>query len=137
MIASNARELPGADAMDLKGVRVLLVEDSWHLGVAMKNLLQVLGADVAGPAATAAEAGRLLLEHAPDVALVDFNLRDGERADALIDRLHDRGVHVVVISGYSVVPLAPDKVAAILKKPVSRSQLLATLRPLIAKKATQ
>jgi DNA-binding NtrC family response regulator len=120
--------------MDLKGVRILLVEDSWHLGVAMKNLLQVLGADVAGPAATAAEAERLLLEQAPDVALVDFHLRDDERADALIDRLHDRGVRVVVISGYSVVPLAPEKVVAILKKPVTQSQLLATLRPLIAKK---
>ena len=120
--------------MDLKGVRILLVEDSWHLGVAMKNLLQVLGADVAGPAATAAEAERLLLEQPPDVALVDFHLRDDERADALIDRLHDRGVHVVVISGYSVVPLAPEKVVAILKKPVTQSQLLATLRPLVAKK---
>ena len=120
--------------MDLKGVRILLVEDSWHLGVAMKNLLQVLGADVAGPAATAAEAERLLLEQPPDVALVDFHLRDDERADALIDRLHDRGVRVVVISGYSVVPLAPEKVVAILKKPVTQSQLLATLRPLVAKK---
>jgi DNA-binding NtrC family response regulator len=134
MIASNAHQPSPADALDLKGVRILLVEDSWHLGVAMKNLLQVLGADVAGPAATAAEAERLLLEQPPDVALVDFHLRDDERADALIDRLHDRGVHVVVISGYSVVPLAPEKVVAILKKPVTQSQLLATLRPLVAKK---
>jgi DNA-binding NarL/FixJ family response regulator len=123
--------------MDLKGVRVLLVEDAWHLGVAMKKLLGALGADVAGPAATAAEGERLLVEHAPDVALVDFHLRDGERADGLIDLLHDRGVHVVVTSGYSVVPLAPEKVAAILKKPVTQSQLLAALRPVVAKKSTQ
>ena len=39
---------PAAETLDLKGVRVLLVEDSWHLGMALKNLLRVLGADVAG-----------------------------------------------------------------------------------------
>ncbi len=102
----------------------------------MKNLLRALGADVAGPAATAAEGERLLVEHAPDVALVDFHLRDGERADVLIDRLHDRGVNVVVTSGYSVVPLAPEKVTAILKKPITQSQLLAALRAAVAKKST-
>ena len=33
------------------------------------------GAEVVGPAATTTEAERLLSEHAPDVALVDFHLR--------------------------------------------------------------
>jgi len=114
---------------------ILLVEDSWHVGQAMKNLLRVMGADVAGPAATTAEAERLLCEHAPDVALVDISLRGGERAYGLIDRLHDRGVRVIVISGYAELPLASAKAAAILQKPVSEAQLLATLRPFIAQKA--
>jgi DNA-binding NarL/FixJ family response regulator len=100
----------------------------------MKNLLRLLGADVAGPAATTAEAERLIAERAPDVALVDFNLRDGERADGLIDRLNDRGVRVIVTSGYAVLPLASDKVAAILQKPIIESQLLAALRPVTARK---
>jgi DNA-binding NtrC family response regulator len=120
--------------LDLKGIVVLLVEDSWHLGVAMKRLLQLLGADVAGPAATTAEAERLIAERIPDVALVDFNLRDNELADGLIDRLHDRGVRVIVTSGYAVFPMAPEKVAAILQKPISESQLLAALRPVVANK---
>jgi DNA-binding NtrC family response regulator len=134
MTLSNAHDRTGADTLDLQGVHVLLVEDSWHLGVAMKRLLQLHGANVAGPAATTAEAERLIAERVPDVALVDFNLRDDERADGLIDRLHDQGVPIVVASGYAVFPMAPEKVAAILQKPITESQLLAALRPLVATK---
>ncbi len=123
--------------MDLKGVRILLVEDSWHLGIALKNQLRALGADVTGPVATAADAERLISEHAPDAALVDFNLRGGERADSLIDRLQDQGVPVIVTSGYAVLPLAPGKVAAILQKPIDEAQLIAALRPVTARKSAQ
>ncbi len=123
--------------MDLKGVRILLVEDSWHVGIALRSLLQAWGADVAGPVATAAEAERLISERAPDAAIVDFNLRWGERADSLIDRLHDQGVPVIVSSGYAVLPLAPEKVAAILQKPVDEAQLIAALRPVTARKAAR
>jgi DNA-binding response OmpR family regulator len=92
----------------LKGVHILLVEDSWHLGMALKNLLQDWGADVAGPVATTVEAERLISEHAPDLALVDFNLRGGELAYGLIDRLVDQGIRVIVTS-VAVVPLAPGR----------------------------
>ena len=44
-------------------------------------------------------------------------------------------VPVVVASGYAVFPMAPEKVAAILQKPITESQLLAALRPLVATKA--
>ncbi len=137
MTASNAHDPPGAPSPDLKGVSILLVEDSWQLGKAMKNLLQLLGADVAGPAATTAEAERLLAEHVPDVALVDINLRDGELAHGLIDRLDGQGVPVVAITGYAVIPPPTVKAAAILQKPVSTAQLIATLRPLIGQKAAR
>src|SRR5712671_4710827 len=130
MTSSDAHDRSEADALDLQGVHILLVEDSWHLGVAMKRLLELLGADVAGPAATTAEAERV-----PDVALVDFNLRDNELADGLIDRLHEQGVRVVVTSGYAVFPMASAKVAAVLQKPIAEAQLVAALRPLVAHKA--
>ena len=123
--------------MHLQGVSILLVEDSWQVGKAMKNLLQLLGADVAGPAATTADAERLLSERIPDVALVDVNLRDGELAYGLIDRLHNQGVPIIVITGYAVLPLLPTKAAAVLQKPVSSAQLLAALRPLFAGKTAQ
>ena len=120
-----------AGALDLNGTRILLVEDSWHLGMATKSFLQACGADVAGPFATVADAERAVSERAPNAALVDFNLRGGERAISLIDRLHDQGVLIIVTSGYSNLPIAPGKVAAVLQKPISEAQLLESLRPLL------
>jgi DNA-binding NtrC family response regulator len=134
MTASNAHDLPRPGSMELQSVSILLVEDSWQLGKAMKTLLHVLGADVAGPAATTADAERLVAERIPDVAIVDINLRDGELANDLIDRLHEQGIPVVVVTGYAVVSLAPGKAEAILQKPVGKEQLLAILRPIIAHK---
>ena len=129
MTTSSAYDPLSPGSADLTGMRILVVEDSWHIGIALKSLLRSLGADVAGPVASVAEADRLAAEQTPDVALVDFNLRGGERADGLIDRLHGQGVRVVVTSGYAVLPLAPGKAAAVLQKPISEAQLLAALRP--------
>jgi DNA-binding NtrC family response regulator len=126
VISSNHCDLPGAGS--LRGLRILVVEDSWHVAKAMTNLLRALGADLAGPVATTAEAERLISERRPDIALVDFNLRDGEPACDLIDHLQDQGISVIVITGYEFIPLAPGKVKAILQKPVSAAQLVATVR---------
>jgi CheY-like chemotaxis protein len=129
MTSSNAQGSPQAEVSDLEGMRILVVEDSWLLGVNLKSLLRALGAEVMGPVATAADADHLISELTPHAALVDFNLRGGELAHGLIDRLHDQGVRVVVISGYADVPLAPGKVAATLQKPIREEQLLAALHP--------
>jgi DNA-binding NtrC family response regulator len=133
MTSSNAHDLPGGS--DLKGLRVLLVEDSWNVGIALKGLLRAWGADVAGPVATAAEAERLISEYVPDVAIVDVNLRGGERAYSLIDRLHNQRIRVVVTSGYSDLPAG--KAATFLQKPLIEAQLLACLRPVAADKAAR
>ena len=127
MRSSDEGNLTGTGLSDLQGVRILLVEDDWQLGTAMKSHLRALGANVVGLVATTTEAERLIAEHIPDVALVDFNLRGGERPYNLIDRLHDQGISVVVTPGYTHPPLT-GTVEAILQKPVSEEQLLATLR---------
>jgi DNA-binding NtrC family response regulator len=112
----------------LTGLRVLVVEDSWHVAKAVTRLLTALGAEVAEPVATPAAARRLISERRPDVALVDFSLRDGEVADDLIDWLQAQDIAVIVITGYEVIPLAPGKAAAVLQKPVNATQLVATVR---------
>jgi DNA-binding NtrC family response regulator len=118
----------------LKGLRVLVVEDAWHVGEALKEVLLSMGAEVAGPAATIAEAECLMSERTPDLALVDIYLRDGELADGLIDRLNGQNVSVIVISGYEALPVAATKVAGFLRKPFTNPQLLATLQPVIAQR---
>jgi CheY-like chemotaxis protein len=135
MNLSNPSEFSGAESLDLSGITILVVEDSWQLAMALKSLLQALGAEVSGPVATSADAQRLVSERTPHAALVDFNLRGGEQAAGLIDQLHDQGVYVVVTSGYAVLPIMPRRAAAILQKPISEAQLLASLRPLAARLA--
>jgi CheY-like chemotaxis protein len=136
MTLSNTHDPTGAGSSDdLRGLEILLVEDSGIVGEAIKDLLELLGADVVGPAATTADAERLLSEHAPDAALVDFHLRGGEVSSGLIARLQEQGVPVIVISGSSESPsLLPVEAATILEKPFSEAQLLVSLRPLLAQK---
>jgi len=115
----------------LSGMRVLLVEDSWQLGMALKSLLRSLDAEVDGPVATTADAETLISEHIPDAAVVDINLRQGERSYGLIDRLIGQGVPVIVTSGYSDLPNVPAQ-AHILEKPVTEEKLIKILRSVVA-----
>ena len=131
--SSSAHTPPPSGLSELKGVRILLVEDSWHVGNAIKRLLRALGADVAGPAAAIADAERLIAECKPDVAIVDINLRDGEQANPLLDRLQQEGIPIIVITGYTTAPVKPGAVAAVLQKPVSVERFLAVLGPIVAR----
>ena len=128
-MASNICDPPRAGPLELNGLRVLVVEDSWDVATGLKMLLESWGADIAGPVATSADAMRLVSERTPDVALVDINLRNGEQSYSLINRLHDEGIRIVVISGYADVTPAVGKVAAVLQKPMQEDLLLASIRP--------
>ena len=114
----------------LSGVRVLVVEDAWHVAKALRSALEHVGMDVSGPVATIAEARRLMSEHVPHVAVIDVNLKR-EMSYDLIEELHDKGVFVVVVSGYALPSITGA--AAILQKPFSGSELLAALRGLVAR----
>jgi ActR/RegA family two-component response regulator len=119
---------PARPPSNLDGLRVLIVEDSWHLSTGLRRLLEGRGATVDGPVATTADAMRLVSASTPDVALVDINLRDGELSYELIEWLQDRGIRIVVLTGYSDISLQEDKVAAILQKPARDEVLIASLR---------
>ena len=117
--------MEGDVAPFLRGLRVMVVEDTWVVASAVQAILEENGLVVLGPAATIAVADHLLSEQAPELALVDIRLK-GELASGMIDRLHKAGTAVVVMSGYSV----PDPIAeasAILEKPFCEAELLTTL----------
>jgi CheY-like chemotaxis protein len=126
MAAANDDEQP--EAGTLSGLRVLVVEDSWHVATAIQSLLRSFGAEVAGPVASTADAERLLAEQLPHVAIVDINLRGGELAYGLIDKLNELAVRVIVVSGYSAPRLQQDKVVAVLQKPITEAELLAAFQ---------
>ena len=114
---------------DLRGLEILLVEDSQSVADALKLHLELLGANVTGPAATTAEATKLMT--LPHVALVDFHLR-GEDSSGLIAQLRKEGVPVIVLSGSFESP-APVSLQGVtmLAKPVSEAQILQYLKPIV------
>ena len=119
--------MSSSDASDLKGVRVLVVEDTWHVAKALKSWLERLEMLVIGPTSTTAEARRLIAANNPRLALVDMNLKH-EMAGDLIDELHAQGTPVIVVSGYAVPAVAKEKVVACLQKPFSGDELVTAMR---------
>jgi CheY-like chemotaxis protein len=130
MSSSNDCEPPEADD-DLRGLEILLVEDSKSVGDALKQFLELLGANVSGPAATTGEATKLMTERLPHVALVDFHLRGGD-SSGLIAQLRGEGVPVIMLSGSFEfpAPVSPEGLT-IVEKPISEAQILQYLKPIL------
>jgi DNA-binding NtrC family response regulator len=126
MLQIDTKSAPNGALSGLSGLRVLVVEDTWHIAKALQSALESVGMVVVGPSATAADADRLVAAQIPHVAVVDVKLK-GEMAYGLIDRMHDRGISIVAVSGYPAFPTLTQKASAILEKPFSSADLLATL----------
>jgi DNA-binding response OmpR family regulator len=116
---------------NLRGVRVLVVEDQWHVAHALKSLLDAEGMEVCGLAPNLTDARRLVAAQRPDLAIVDINLK-GEMAYVLIGELHEQRIRVVVASGYAFPQRFPENVAAVLQKPFNGPELLAALQRALA-----
>ena len=111
----------------LRGGRVLIVEDNWVIASSVRSLVEDVGMAIAGTAATAGEAEQLARQRTPDAAIVDVKLGD-EMAFDLIERLHDFGIRVIVVSGFSGISIASVHPALILQKPFRSEELLTALR---------
>jgi DNA-binding response OmpR family regulator len=116
---------PGAQP---DGPAVLVVEDEFLIAMDLEHLLERNGWRVLGPAATVKEAFRLLDGEAPDVALLDVNLR-GEMVTPVAERLRARGIPFVLASAYDGAQLAAMGLAgaAQIDKPINARRLLAAL----------
>jgi two-component system, response regulator PdtaR len=130
MSHSVKRSCSSPDLSVLKGVNVLVVEDNWQVAKALECALKQLEMQVSGPASTTSDAKRLVAAQMPTVAIVDVNLKR-EMACDLIVELHEKGVHVIVISGYAIPPIPKKKAAVILQKPFSAEDLLTALRTVV------
>jgi CheY-like chemotaxis protein len=92
---------------ELKGRRILVIEDSPVVGPFTADLLGELGCEVVGPAPNMAAARELIENEKYDAALVDVHIR-GERAFGLCELLQQRGAAFVLTSGYADWNM-PDK----------------------------
>jgi DNA-binding response OmpR family regulator len=125
-------ELPvKAEASALRGLRVLIVEDSYVVARAIQSLLEEIGMSVVGPVATSADAERVLVERSCELAIVDIHLK-GEKSFNLIDRLHQAGIPVLAMSGLAAYTTVAGA-TAVLEKPFSGPELLAALHGICAR----
>ena len=70
-------------------------------------------------------------------AIPEIDVTAAEQLRTFVKRLHERGIPVIVTSGYEVLPRPPGKAVAVLQKPFGEAQLLALLRPLTSQKAAE
>jgi CheY-like chemotaxis protein len=110
--------------------RVLIVEDEHIVASALSRGLRIYGAEVIGPAATVANALKLIEDNATiDGALVDINLR-GIQAYDVVDSLIAKRVPTVLTTGYetSVVPTR-YRGLVVLQKPFDPKDAMDALFP--------
>jgi CheY-like chemotaxis protein len=94
-------------ANDLKGVRVLLVEDQMIVAMDIEAMLHAAGCEVVGPVGTLQAAITLAHEEALDTAVLDINL-DGEKVYPAAEELQQRGIPFILATGYGASTL-PEK----------------------------
>ena len=117
------------------GKRVLVAEDEALISVILSGDLRDEGYLIAGPFSRGDEALAWLAGDTPDLAIVDYVLRDGP-CTALTRVLRERGVPFVIFSGYARSPEVRDELddAPWFDKPASLDELLAALDELSAQR---
>ena len=105
---------------------ILLVEDEPLIAMALESELTDAGHTVRGPASTAARALQLAEISAPDLALVDINLRDGTgKGITLARELLTRGTPSLFVSGQGMEARANrDAAIGLIEKPYSPEVVL-------------
>lgn len=114
-----------AEPLNLKGKRILVIEDEPLVSMDIETCLAESGSIVVGPANNVKRARQLIESESFDGALVDANLA-GEPVDELANALVARGIPFVFLTGYGRDSLpAAFRDTGIIGKPYTREQLVA------------
>jgi CheY-like chemotaxis protein len=113
---------------DLKGCRVLIVEDDVRISMLMQESLMEMGCVVAGTAMLFDDALELAASQPFDVALLDISL-NGELSYPVAEALLDRNQKFVFVTGHVMETLpAPFQGTPVLHKPFGLRDLQKVLR---------
>ena len=110
--------------------KILIVEDDFMIADMAEDFLARSGYDVCGIARSLMEAVDLATLHRPDIALIDFQLADGELGTDVaraLGRLSKVGVLYATGNSAQVLLVATDGHAC-LTKPYRPADLLSSLR---------
>jgi len=86
--------------IDLKGRRILVLEDEPLIAMFLEDILTDLGCIVIGPALDIAQATTLVRDSAIDAAILDVNVGDST-SQPVADLLRARNIPFLVASGYN------------------------------------
>ncbi len=118
---------------NLKGARVLIVEDAVLLALELETGLSDAGAEIVGPAYELEEA-MALLDRPIDAAVLDANL-NGRSVTPVAEVLAARGVPFVFATGYGETGGAPGGFdAPVIRKPYDVTQVAAAVAELLRPK---
>jgi DNA-binding NtrC family response regulator len=116
---------------ELRGARVLIVEDDARLAAQLEKLFAAEEAEVQ-VARDLAAGRRLAASHGPDVTLLDFELPDGTALDLLPHLLElDPEQPVLVLTGHGEIDLAVACIKAGAQQFLTKPVELAALRKLV------
>lgn len=117
MAETGSGDPTGAEC--LRGCKVLVVEDEFHLATRITRALQKAQAKVLGPTAREDHALALIETVTPSCAFVDINLGNGLQFK-IADRLNRAEVPFLFVTGYDnvMIPQRFDGIGRI-RKPVS------------------
>jgi DNA-binding NtrC family response regulator len=109
---------------DIRGLRILVAEDEAMIALDLESLLQDLGCEIVGPVANVEDLMQQFETQRLDGALLDINLR-GEQVFAVLPRLVEQGVPVIITSGYDDITVIPQDFRALprISKPFNQTAL--------------
>lgn len=113
----------------LRPLRILIVEDEALISMDLEYVLEDLGHQIVGVAASSDTAMRLASEHKPDLAFVDIQLLDGPTGVDVAAALARENVTKVVFTSGNVNRIPPDYAGAVgsIGKPYSERGVKAAI----------
>ncbi len=117
----------GASRQELKGRRVLVVEDEFLVALDYCQNLEEAGAEVLGPFHTVDDALNCVRKSRIDAAVLDYALAD-RNSDTLQCVLESREIPFVVVTAYPRVLVRRSDNQQILSKPISPHTLCESVR---------
>src|SRR5215469_12275293 len=100
------------DPSELRGLRILIVEDNFLVADTICEVLADRGCEVVGPVPSLERGWKLAQEEALDGAVLDVNLA-GEASFPLADALAKRGIPFLFLTGYDDKSAVPEAFRAV------------------------
>ena len=131
-VSRGASSGPRRPAPDIRGLRVIIVEDAILLAMELETGLADAGVEIVGSAGELDQAMRML-DRQIDAAVLDCNL-NGVSVEPVAEALAARGVPFLFATGYGENRGAPEGFdAPIIRKPYDVGQIAAALAELVGR----